>query len=123
MDEENFKLLLTDFIENTEHKYFTTHTKLCFFKIHRIYIRVLNGHGPKFGGVKINKETKLIIDGNHRYIAYALANFAFEEINWTRNHSDINKNINDIEIDYVQDWDRNNLETIKYCSDDFLLDL
>ena len=47
----------------------------------------------------------------------------FEEINWTRNHSDINKNINDIEIDYVQDWDRNNLETIKYCSDDFLLDL
>ena len=123
MDEEEFKLLLIDFIENSKHEYFTTHTKLCFFKIHRIYCRVINGYGPKFGEVKINEETNLIIDGNHRYIAYKLAKFNFGVINWTRNHSDVDKNISDIEIDYIEDWDKNNKETIKYCFDDFLLDL
>ena len=51
------------------------------------------------------------------------AKFNFGVINWTRNHSDVDKNISDIEIDYIEDWDKNNKETIKYCFDDFLLDL
>ena len=123
MDESTFKKILDDFLKNTNHEYFTAHSKLCFFKIQRIYNRVLAGHGPKFGDVKIHEETKLIIDGNHRYIAYKLADFSFGKISWCRNHSDVDRRINDIEIDYIEDWDENNEETIKYCSDDFLLDL
>ena len=123
VDEDIFKEQLENFIRNTPHEYFTTHTKLCFFKIHRIYRRVLGGYGSKFGGIKINIENSLIIDGNHRYIAYKMAEFDFDMISWCRNHSDCNKNIGDIEIDYIEDWDKNNKDTEKYCSDDFLLDL
>jgi len=123
VEEEDFKILLEDFLKNKNHEYFTTHTKLCFFKIQRIYRRVIDGHGSKFGDIKIHEDSKLIIDGNHRYIAYKLANYPFNRINWSKNHSDIHKNINEITIDYLEDWDKNNSETIKYCSDDFLLDL
>ena len=123
MDEDTFKTILDDFIKNTNHEYSTTHSKLCFFKIHRIYNRVVAGYGPQFGDIKVHEESKLIIDGNHRYIAYKLAKFSFGKINWCRNFSDVEKAIGNIEIDYTEDWDKNNKETIKYCSDDFLLDL
>lgn len=109
--------ILRNFITNGSHEYHTTHKKVCFFIIRRIYRRVLAGY--RFGGVKINN-SNLIIDGHHRYIAYKLANIEFEEIKGTRCHTDEAKKFNDLEIDDLQDWDDNHDSTRKYCTDEFL---
>ena len=53
---------------------------MCYSIIKRIHRRVLDGYGTKFGPIKIDQKTNLIVDGNHRYIAYKLANFDFETI-------------------------------------------
>ena len=105
------------FIEQTEHKYFTTHEKLCFAIINRIYIRLLAGY--RFGAIKISDD-ELIIDGNHRYIAYQLAGIEIEIISGTRSFSDNLKNFNEIIIDFDEDWDANNKKTKKFCTDEFL---
>ncbi len=108
---------LRDFITNTEHEYQTTHQRLCFAIIARIYTRVLKGY--RFGAVKISDQ-KLIIDGNHRYIAYKLAGIAFETIKATQSFCDKPKKFNEVEIDAIQDWDANNPYNRRYCNDDFL---
>lgn len=79
LDSDFYKRLI-DFIKNTDHILFTTHTKVCYSIIKRIHRRVLDGYGTKFGPIKIDQKTNLIVDGNHRYIAYKLANFDFETI-------------------------------------------
>lgn len=118
---DNFDEQLENFVRNTNHEYYTTQTKICYFIIERIYKRVLDGY--EFGGIKIDVDKKLIVEGNHRYIAYKLANFDFEKISWTKNHSDPFNKINDFVIDRDEDWDRNNPNDIKYCTDEFLKDL
>lgn len=111
---------LEQFLRNEKHEYNTTHTILCYFVIERIYRRVKAGY--RFGGIKIDKKERLIIDGNHRYIAYKLADIEIEVIDYIKNHSDISKNIKDIKIDIKEDWDKNNPKTQKYCTDEFLKD-
>lgn len=111
---------LEQFLRNEEHEYNTTHTILCYFVIERIYQRVKAGY--RFGGIKIDKKERLIIDGNHRYIAYKLADIEIEVIDYIKNSSDISKNIKDIKIDIKEDWDKNNPKTQKYCTDEFLKD-
>lgn len=91
MEEENFKVILEEYIKNKGAKYSTTHTKLCFMKIFRIYKRVIDGYGPKFGDIKVHNSTNLIIDGNHRFIAYELAKFNYNTISWSKNFSDVKK--------------------------------
>lgn len=81
---------LQNFIVDTEHKYLTTHQKLCFAIIARIYRRVLLGY--RFGAVKISNQ-RLIVDGNHRYIAYKLANIKFEIFEATHSFCDQPKNL------------------------------
>lgn len=108
---------LQNFIINTEHKYLTTHQKLCFAIIARIYRRVLKGY--RFGAIKISNQ-QLIVDGNHRYIAYKLANIEIEILEATRSFCDQPKKFNDIAIDVLQDWDFNHPYNKKYCTDDFL---
>ncbi|MCT4140385.1 hypothetical protein HZP65_06490 [Elizabethkingia anophelis] len=120
---DEFHKLLINFVENTTHEYFTTHTKICYFIVERIYRRVKNGHGSKFGGIKIDDENRLIIDGNHRYIAYKLAGFQYEKISWRKNYSDPHYDINDIKIEIEEDWDMNCEKNRKYCDDNFLKDL
>lgn len=110
---------LQNFITNTEHEYLTTHQKLCFAIIARIYRRVLQSY--KFGAIKISNQ-QLIVDGNHRYIAYELANIEFDILEATHSFCDQPKKFNEIIIDTVQDWDANNLYNKKYCNDDFLKD-
>ena len=104
------------FIKNTSHSFQTTHKRVCFIIIQRIYRRVKEGY--RFGGVKFNGD--LIIDGHHRYIAYKLADVQFESLNGGRCHTDEIKEIKELEIDIEEDWDYNNSFTRRYCTDDFL---
>jgi len=109
--------VLLNFIEKHEHQYTTVHKKLCFFIIKRIYRRVKKGY--RFGNIKIS-DKGLIIDGNHRYIAYKLAEIEFQTIKGTSSHCDEPKNFNEIKIDVIEDWDLNSESSRKYCNDDFL---
>lgn len=120
-----FRTVLTqqdiiDFLQKVEHEYKTTHTKLCFVKIQRIHRRLLMGY--RFGGIKIHS-SNLITDGNHRYIAYKLAGIDFVRHGGGRpfctNDKDLIK-INEIIIDFDDDWDINSKYTKKFCTDDFL---
>ncbi|WP_370896623.1 hypothetical protein [Chryseobacterium gossypii] len=118
---DNFEEQLENFIRNTDHEYYTTQTKICYFIVERIYKRVLDGYD--FGAIKIDEEYGLIKEGNHRYIAYKMAGYDFKIIPWTKNHTDPFNRINDFVIDNEEDWDRNDPEYIKYCTDEFLKDL
>ncbi|WP_407499441.1 ParB N-terminal domain-containing protein [Elizabethkingia anophelis] len=122
LDSDFYKRLI-DFIKNTDHILFTTHTKVCYSIIKRIHRRVLDGYGTKFGPIKIDQKTNLIVDGNHRYIAYKLANSDFETIPWNKNYSDPYNTINDFVVITNEDWDMNSEKNRKYCNDDFLKDL
>lgn len=118
--DNDFYQKLEFFLRSEEHEYDTTHTRLCYFVIERIYRRVKAGY--RFGGIKIDNKERLIIDGNHRYIAYKLADIEIEVIDYIKNPSDISKNIKDIKIDIEEDWDKNHPKTQKYCTDEFLKD-
>lgn len=107
------------FIENEQHEYSTAHTILCFAIIRRIHRRLLMGY--RFGSIKISKNG-LIIDGNHRYVAYKIADVPIETILGTSSFCDKNRSFNEVQIDIHQDWDANNCLTRKFCSDDFLKD-
>ena len=72
---------------------------------------------------KIDQLNKLIVDGNHRYIAYKLANFNFEIIPWNKNFNDPCNTINDFVVITNDDWDMNSEKNRKYCNDNFLKDL
>jgi len=109
---------LVSFINDTEHKYHTAHTVLCFAIIKRIHRRVLIGH--RFGEIKICRTKCLVVDGNHRYIAYSLAGISIDEIEGTSSHCDVVKSFNNIRIDETNDWDMNCRINKKYCCDDFL---
>nr|WP_121273479.1 hypothetical protein [Pedobacter schmidteae] len=112
---------LAAFINVTEHKYNTAHSILCFAIIKRIHRRVLMGH--RFGAIKVCHSKCLVVDGNHRYIAYALAGIDIEVIPGTSSHCDKLNTFNNIKIDDVQDWDMNCPKNKKFCNDDFLKNL
>ncbi|MCQ9640979.1 hypothetical protein MP478_16465 [Chryseobacterium sp. WG14] len=119
-----FHKQLDDFLANAEHKYKTIQSLVCVHVIERIYRRVKLGYGRHFGGVKVNIEENLIIDGNHRYIAYEMAGFDYEIIPQNKNHCDKPpyRDIKTFEVDYEVDWDMGHPHTRKFCNDDFLKD-
>lgn len=108
---------LEEYIKNEKHEYITTHKKLCFVIIQRIHRRLLLGH--RFGAIKICSD-ELVIDGNHRYIAYEIAGVELEIIKGSRSFSDVLTSFNKIEIDTEEDWDLNCPRNKKYCDDNFL---
>ncbi|UUC44862.1 hypothetical protein [Flavobacterium cerinum] len=110
-------LTLEQFIRNVDHEYETTHKVVCFAVIQRIYRRILAGY--RFGSIKVNNG-KLVVDGNHRYIAYKLAGIVVDKVKSGRSFSDIGRSFNHIKIDVNEDWDRNCPYHRKYCNDDFL---
>jgi hypothetical protein len=127
IDEDNisteFLTKLNSFLSTHDHKYKTTQTTVCKFVVERIYNRVKKGYGSKhFGAINIDKEENLIVDGNHRYIAYEMADIEYEIRSYTKSHCDIHpyKEIKDIQIDSIYDWDAYNHKTKKYLTDDFL---
>jgi len=101
---------LKEFIKAEGLEYLTAQKKLCFVIIARIYRRVLAGY--YFGPIAIDED--LIVNGNHRYIAYRLANVKFEVVKATRSHCDQLKSFSDIAIDIEEDWDANHPNTQKY---------
>lgn len=109
-------------MNSEDHEYKTLQSGVCYFIVERIYNRVKQGHGHKFGAIRIDVGENLIIDGNHRYIAYKLAGFNFEIQAYCKNFSDKPpyKEIRNIRIDEESDWDRNDPKKVKYCSDAFL---
>jgi hypothetical protein len=108
---------LAEFVENEKLEYMTAHSRLCFAIIARIYRRVKMGY--RFGPIRVSAG-EMIVDGNHRYIAYKLAGIEFDTIEATRSRCDDLKNFNTVVIDFEHDWDANNSKTRKYCNDDFL---
>lgn len=117
---QNFANKLNLFLLNNKHQHFTNQSKICLKVIERIYRRV--NEGFYFGDVKVDFKENLIIDGNHRYIAYNLAETKFNLIPSIKNFSDKYpyKEIKNIEVDKVNDWDLNNPKTKQFCSDDFI---
>jgi hypothetical protein len=109
---------LKDFIDNGQHEYSTAHTKLCFAIISRIYTRLIKGY--RFGVIRVS-EDKMIVDGNHRYVAYKLAKIGIEIVPATRSSCDQVQTFKEIMIDEEQDWDANHPLTKKYCDEDFLI--
>jgi len=105
------------FLNKEDHEYFTTHSKVCFEIIKRIYRRVLLGYD--FGAIKVN-QNRLIIDGNHRYLAYELAGIDYEIIAGCRSFSDPEYKLNTLNLVIDEDWDYNRQDTRKFCTDDFL---
>lgn len=120
-----FHKQLDDFLANGNHKYQTVQKLVCVHVIERIYRRVKLGYGHHFGGIKVNIEENLIIDGNHRYIAYEMAGFEYEVIPQGKNHCDQPpyRDIKKFSVDYEFDWDMAQPDTRKFCNDDFLKDL
>jgi hypothetical protein len=104
------------YIEETDHVYSTAQIGLCFAVIARIYRRVLKQH--YFGDIKV--DGNMIVDGNHRYIAYKLANIEFDTVPWTRSFCDEAKKFNGIKMDVKNDWDKEHPVNKVYCDDDFL---
>jgi len=108
---------LIDFIkEGTEYQ--TAQYRMCFPIIKRMYRRIKMGYC--FGGVKICKDKGIVVDGNHRYIAYLLAQKEVEFILGRSSFCDKVVEYNKIEFITDQDWDENSEDTRKFLNDDFL---
>lgn len=123
---DEFLVQLNEFLNSKEHKYKTNQTLVCKFVIERIYNRVKRGYGSKhFGAINIDISENLIVDGNHRYIAYEMASIEYEVQPYTKSHCDKHpyREIKDIKIDYHYDWDANDPTKFKYLTEDFLDDL
>lgn len=118
--DEDFIIKLNLFLLENEHSYFTNQSKVCLRVIERIFKRVSNGY--YFGDVKVDFKENLIIDGNHRYIAYSLANIDFGLIPSNKNFCDVPpyKEIRNIKVDIEDDWDLNNPSTVRFCDDNFI---
>lgn len=110
---------LKDFINKTELVYKTAHKKLCFAIIQRIYRRTKLGY--YFGDIKTCKEKGIVIEGNHRYLAYILAGIKINYIDGTSSHCDVAISYNQIEFDIHSDWDKNHPNTTEFINDDFLV--
>lgn len=120
--DQDFIDKLNLFLSDNEHQHFTNQSKVCLSVIERIYRRVKQGF--YFGDIKVDFEQSLIIDGNHRYIAYSMANINFGLIPSIKNFCDKYpyKEIKNIEVDSEHDWDLNNPSTVKFCDDNFIYD-
>ena len=115
------KEILDTFLKETNHKYNTAHSVLCYAIIKRIHRRLLMGY--RFGTITVCQTKCLVVDGNHRFIAYSLAGIDVEVRDGTSSHCDVPKSFNDINIDQDKDWDIYSPEKKIFCNDDFLKDL
>lgn len=92
-----------EFIARNSFKYRTVQVKLCFQIIKRMYRRCTLGY--YFGDIKVCKSKAIVVEGNHRYLAYLLAGIEFEVIYWTSSYSDNPIQHNGIKVDFDEDWD------------------
>lgn len=71
------------FLRENEFEFSSTHKKICFPILKRIYDKLLEG--KRFDGIKI--EDAIIVNGHHRYICLKFLSLEVETINWTRSPS------------------------------------
>lgn len=109
-----------EFIAQNSFKYRTVQVKLCFQIIKRMYKRCTLGY--YFGDIKVCKSKEMVVEGNHRYLAYLLVGIEFEVIDWTSSYSDVPIQYNGIKVDFDEDWDEFQKETRMFLTDDFLKD-
>lgn len=107
-------------MESHNFKYKTVQKKLCFHIIKRIYRRCKEQY--YFKHIKICCVKGIVVDGNHRYIAYLLAGIDFDVIPYTSSHCDCPTDYKDLSLDLDDDWDNNHPDTKFLVTDgDWLL--
>jgi len=89
-----------EFIRENKIELKSTHGKLCFPIINRIYRKM--SVGIKFKDIKTDGD--LIIDGHHRFLASLLANTTLETTPSSKTSATIEYDWNNIIFD-VNDWD------------------
>lgn len=70
--------------------------------------------------MKVCQDKGIVVEGNHRFIAYSLAGIEFEVISGTSNRSDEISRYNEISIDNDNDWDKHDPNNISYCDDNYI---
>ena len=87
---ENIKELTKEefeyFLNNHKFTYKTVQKGLCFKIIKRIVRRCRQNY--YFDHVKVCLTKGMVVDGNHRYIAYLIAGIKFDTIPYTSSHCD-----------------------------------
>ena len=88
------------FLREHQFELFSTHKKVCFPILERIFNKLVQGE--RFEGIKV--ADGLIMNGHHRYICYKILEIEPEIINWTKNSNDEITSWNLIEVDVI-DWE------------------
>jgi hypothetical protein len=78
----------------------STHRKVCFPILHRIYDKLMMGY--RFDPIKT--EGTVIIDGHHRYICMKLLELDIETVPWTKSFSTEITLWQNVEV-VVADWE------------------
>ncbi|MDR6734908.1 hypothetical protein [Sphingobacterium sp. 2149] len=101
LTKENF----IKFIKEHSFEYKTAQKSLCFAIIERMYRRCKMDY--YFKDVKVCSEKGIVVDGNHRYLAYLLAGVSYDVVQWTSSRSDEPVEYKSLVIDLSKDWDCN----------------
>lgn len=107
---------LREFLKDDKHQYGTAQTKLCFAMIKRMYYRCTD---YDLGSIKVCSVRCMVVDGNHRFIAYSLAGMKFDVVSYTSSPCDILQEYSQVIVD-EDDWDDNHDNTRKYCANDYI---
>lgn len=112
---------LSAFLKTFDFEYETVHRRLCFAIIKRIHRRTLMGYD--FREIVICPIKEIVIEGNHRYIAYQLAEKKIKFRIGTSSFCDSGIDFNRVDLDVLDDWDTHQEHTRIYLNDDFLKDM
>lgn len=94
------KEIITDFLQKNTLEFNSTHKRLSLPIINRIYKKMK--FGIKFDDIKVYDN--LIIDGHHRYISSALANYSIGKSEYHKTSAKLEYNWNVVEF-VNEDWD------------------
>lgn len=94
------KEIITDFLQKNTLEYTSTHKRLSLPIINRIYKKMK--FGIKFDDIKVFEN--LIINGHHRYISAALADFSIGKSEYHKTSAKLEYNWNIVEF-VDEDWD------------------
>jgi len=92
-----------NFMDSYKFGFKTVQKKICFHIIKRIYSRCKRNY--YFNDIKACYNKMIIVEGNHRYIAYLLAGIEFSVIESSSNNSDNPLEYSNLAIDFDNDWD------------------
>lgn len=102
-------------MNNNKFEFMTVHKRLCFNIIKRIVRRCKQNY--YFDDVKVCLTKRIIVDGNHRYIAYLIAGIKFDVIKSTSSNCDNPIDYSTLEVDFSNDWDVHQYKYRKYIDD------